>query len=359
MQNRLQRIGGIFASVLLGFLVAYFLLAEQNIVAEYLRSISWLQKNIVVVYIGLTIIFGLIIYGLIVLMKRHLFIHLRNLAVDMSKMSTVKIVAGTLGIIVGLILAFFISQLYKFIPIPVISVGLAAITYVVLVYLGAYVAVHQLTAIPIFSRFFGEEEKKSNAMTLVLDTSAIIDGRFIEICKTGFIMADVYIADFILKELRHIADSEDSLTRTKGRRGLDYISELQAISGLEVFITQKDYDNIEEVDLKLLALAKEFGADVVTTDYNLNKVASVQQIKVLNVNDLSNAVKPNAIAGEILHVEVIREGKSDDQGLAYLSDGTMIVIEDGKKLIGQTVDVEVTSVLQTHAGRMIFAKVKE
>ena len=189
----------------------------------------------------------------------------------------------------------------------------------------------------------------------ILDTSVIIDGRIADIAKTGFIEGKLIVPSFVLEELRHIADSSDDLKRTKGRRGLDILNSMQAELKLQFEITEKDFDTVKEVDMKLLKLAEELGGIVLTNDFNLNKVAKFQGVKVLNINELSNAVKP----GEVLDVTVIKEGKEMNQGVAYLEDGTMIVVEGAKKMVGMQKTVVVTSVLQTAAGRMIFAKPME
>jgi uncharacterized protein YacL len=190
----------------------------------------------------------------------------------------------------------------------------------------------------------------------ILDTSVIIDGRIADVCETGFLDGVFIIPQFILQELQHIADSSDSLRRAKGRRGLDILHRIQKMSNINVRIVEEDFPKIKEVDMKLVALARFMNAKIVTNDFNLNKVAGLQGVAVLNINELTNALKPVVLPGEILKVFVLKEGKEHNQGVAYLDDGTMVVIESGKKLIGKHVESEVTSVLQTTAGRMIFAK---
>lgn len=196
-------------------------------------------------------------------------------------------------------------------------------------------------------------------MAKILDTSVIIDGRIFDICRTGFIEGPIIIPSFVLEELRHIADSSDSLKRNRGRRGLDVLNRIQKELDIEVGIYEDTSDDNTEVDVKLLKLGQKLGAKVVTNDYNLNKVAEFQGVAVLNINDLANAVKPVVLPGEEMLVQVIKDGKETGQGVAYLDDGTMIVIDGGKKHVGQSIDVLVTSVLQTSAGRMIFAKPKD
>jgi uncharacterized protein YacL len=193
----------------------------------------------------------------------------------------------------------------------------------------------------------------------VLDTSVIIDGRIADICDTGFVEGTFIIPQFILQELQHIADSSDPLKRGRGRRGLDVLNRIQKQSSLEVKIVDQDYPKIQEVDAKLIALAKDIHAKIVTNDFNLNKVAELQGIPVLNINQLFNALKPVVLPGEVMNVKILKEGKEPGQGVAYLDDGTMVVVDNARRYMGKSVDVTVTSVLQTTAGRMIFTILKE
>jgi len=193
----------------------------------------------------------------------------------------------------------------------------------------------------------------------LLDTSVIIDGRIADVCEAGFIEGTFVLPQFILQELQYIADSPDSLKRARGRRGLDVLHKLQKMSNVNVRIVDEDFPKIKEVDAKLVALGRLLDAKVITNDFNLNKVAELQGVAVLNIHELANALKPVVLPGETIKVFVIKEGKEHNQGVAYLDDGTMVVIENGRKLIGKNVDVTVTSVLQTTAGRMIFSKTKE
>ena len=192
----------------------------------------------------------------------------------------------------------------------------------------------------------------------LLDTSVIIDGRIFDIAKTGFLEGDLIIPQFVLAELRHIADSGDGLRRARGRRGLDVLGKLQTELKRNVVVDETDYPDVAEVDVKLLRLCRDRGGVVVTNDYNLNKVAGVSGISVLNINDLANAVKPMLMAGEELTVQIVREGKEPGQGVAYLEDGTMIVVDNGRRYVGESVAAVVTTVLQTSAGRMIFTRLK-
>jgi uncharacterized protein YacL len=193
----------------------------------------------------------------------------------------------------------------------------------------------------------------------ILDTSAIIDGRIADVIEAGFLEGTFIIPQFILQELQYVADSPDPLRRTKGRRGLDVLQRIQKMSGIKVRIVEEDFPKIKEVDAKLIALARLMNAKVVTNDFNLSKVAQLQAVAALNINELANVLKPVVLPGETMNLFVAKEGKEYNQGVAYLDDGTMVVVEGGRKLIGRTVEVTVTSVLQTTAGRMIFAKPKD
>ena len=193
----------------------------------------------------------------------------------------------------------------------------------------------------------------------LLDTSVIIDGRIADLCETGFIEGTLIVPQFILLELQHISDSSDGLKRARGRRGLDVLNAIQKMSNITVNIVEEDFPHVKEVDSKLVELAKKNGAKIFTNDLNLNKVAGIQGVKILNINDLCNALKPVVLPGETIRVFVLKEGKEAGQGVAYLDDGTMVVVDHAKRWIGKNVDVIVTSVLQTSAGRMIFTRLKE
>ena len=193
----------------------------------------------------------------------------------------------------------------------------------------------------------------------ILDTSVIIDGRIAAITETGFIEGALIIPQFVLNELQHIADSSDSIKRTRGKRGLEVLHHIQKQANVDVRIVDRDYPAVKEVDSKLIELAKEVRGKIITNDSNLNKVAELQGIEVLNINELANAIKPVVLPGEEINVKILKEGKEMGQGVAYLDDGTMIVVDNGRKQMGKTIDVIVTSVLQTPAGRMIFARLKE
>jgi uncharacterized protein YacL len=190
----------------------------------------------------------------------------------------------------------------------------------------------------------------------VLDTSVIIDGRIADICETGFIDGTIVIPQFVLKELQLVADSSDSMKRNRGRRGLDILQKIQKMSGVEVTISDVDFVDVREVDLKLIELARTLQGKIVTNDFNLNKVAQLRGVEVLNINELANSLKPVVLPGELMKVFILKEGKEYNQGVAYLDDGTMVVVDNARKMIGKTIDVVVTSVLQTTAGKMIFGR---
>lgn len=276
-----------------------------------------------------------------------------------AKMSLKEIIISVTGILVGLIVANLIGLAVR--QYEYIGTIIVVILNIILAYLGYKVAQIKKEEI-VFFKFAQNPNKEvvnTSGKAKILDTSVIIDGRVLDILKTGFIEGKIIIPDFVLVELRHIADSEDALKRAKGRRGLDILNEIQSQLKLQVEILEWDNKDIDEVDAKLLKIAKKMDSFVVTNDYNLHKVADFQGVQVLNINELSNAVKPVLLPGEEMRVTIVKEGKEESQGIAYLNDGTMIVIENGKKYITQTLDIVVTSALQTSAGRMIFAKVKE
>lgn len=275
-----------------------------------------------------------------------------------SRSQSAKTTAGIIGLIIGFLIATLLTQLISSIPAYWISVPLTIITFIIFGALGyslGYTGKFDLST--VISRGRRDDRKKITLSPKILDTSAIIDGRIYDICKTGIIEGSILIPGFVVTELQHISDSADSLKRQKGRRGLDILSRMQNDFPKQVSVTEKDYRDIDEVDAKLIRLAADQKGTVVTLDYNLNKVAKVYSVPVFNINELANAVKPVLLPGEELKVIVVKDGKEAGQGVAYLDDGTMIVIEGAGGCEGQEKDVAVTSVLQTAAGRMIFAKV--
>ena len=190
----------------------------------------------------------------------------------------------------------------------------------------------------------------------ILDTSVIIDGRIADICETGFVDGTLVVPQFVLRELQQVADSADSLRRNRGRRGLDILQRIQKMAGVDVIVSDADFPDVKEVDLKLIELAKTLHGKIVTNDFNLNKVAQLRGVDVLNINELANSLKPVVLPGEAMKVFILKEGKEYNQGVAYLDDGTMVVVDNARPMIGKTIDVVVTSVLQTTAGKMIFGR---
>ncbi|MDD2421584.1 MAG: PIN/TRAM domain-containing protein [Heliobacteriaceae bacterium] len=274
------------------------------------------------------------------------------------------LIGGSIGLIVGLLIANLLAAPLS--GLPWVGHYLPVVLSIVLGYLGLSVGVKKREEIlGFFSHvsWFSSKERQNRLErpvngAKVLDTSVIIDGRIADICKSGFIEGTLLIPAFVLEELQHIADSSDLLKRNRGRRGLDVLNKIRKELDVHVQIDQRDYEDLAEVDSKLVRLCREISGQILTNDYNLNKVAELQGVKVLNINELANAVKPVVLPGEEMTVQVIKDGKETGQGVAYLDDGTMIVVDGGKRFIGQTIGVLVTSVLQTAAGRMIFAKPK-
>jgi uncharacterized protein YacL len=264
-----------------------------------------------------------------------------------------KICGAVVGLVVGLVFARLLSSA---VPLFVKSGGIAisAVIYFMLGYIGFKVGSQKGDEFTLQS--LGVSKGADNESFKILDTSVIIDGRIADICETGFIEGVFITPQFVLHELQHIADSPDAVKRTRGKRGLEILHRMQKSVDIEVRISDQDFPRIKEVDTKLVELAKRIGGTIITNDANLNKVAELQGIGVLNINALANALKPIVLPGEEINVYVLKEGKEPGQGVAYLDDGTMVVVENGRKFMGRSLDVIVTSVLQTTAGRMIFAK---
>jgi uncharacterized protein YacL len=292
----------------------------------------------------------------------------KDIESDLQKVPSTDIVLGTFGLTIGFLLAYLVRQLYMGIRLPFVGAVLSVLTYLLLGYIGVIIATSRgKDVLALFTagrkNVSGSKGKSKggDATPKILDTSVIIDGRISDIMKTGFIEGNIVIPEFVLVELRHIADSSDNLKRNRGRRGLDVLNKIQTDYGIEIYNTDGDktIEEIPEVDVKLLKLAQNLGGKVITNDYNLNKVALIKGVEVLNINELANMLKPVVLPGEEMELFLVKEGKENNQAVAYLDDGTMIVIEEGKRYIGQSIAVTVTSVLQTAAGRMIFGKPKK
>jgi uncharacterized protein YacL len=272
-----------------------------------------------------------------------------------------QIAGGAVGLIAGLVIAWLVkSVLFEFVTNAGRAGGYIAIVLYLLfslfaAYLGARIGSKQ--SLPALGGRLGASAAGSGGAPKILDTSVIVDGRILEIVQSGFLEGPLVLPRFVLRELQLIADSSDPMKRLRGRRGLEVLGKLQETTTLE--ISERDYDDVGgAVDAKLVRLVQERAGKLVTNDYNLNRVAHVEGVFVLNINELANAVKPVVLPGEEMHVAIVRDGKEPHQGVGYLEDGTMIVVENGRRLMGEDVDVQVTSVLQTAAGRMIFAKPK-
>ncbi|MFQ5829182.1 MAG: PIN/TRAM domain-containing protein [Candidatus Methylomirabilia bacterium] len=263
-------------------------------------------------------------------------------------------VGGITGLMAGLALAAVITAL-----VPEAAGWARGLLGISLGYLGVAVALRKGEELEGLTGILFPKVAARREVYKILDTSVIIDGRIADICMTGFLEGTLVVPQFILRELQQIADSSDSLKRNRGKRGFDVLQRIQRIPKVKVQIHDIDVPHFREVDRKLVEVAKLIGGKVVTNDYNLNKVAELSGVSVLNINELSNALKPVVLPGEVMHVHVLKEGKESGQGVAYLEDGTMVVVDHGKKYLGQSVDVVVTSVLQTTAGRMIFTRLKE
>jgi len=278
----------------------------------------------------------------------------------MRKVSVRGLSSAVFGLLFGMIMAKLVSDTIALISMDQNLVySLRVILTLVFCYLGMIMAMRgrdEFNIIVPYVKFSRQDQKDE---MILLDTSVIIDGRIADICKTGFLDGKFIVPRFVLKELQQIADSSDSLKRERGRRGLDILGKLQKNTNVDVKIHNEDFLDIQEVDLKLVKLAKILGAKIFTNDYNLNKVSEIQGIRVLNVNELANSVRPVVLPGEMLEIRLIKEGKEYNQGVGYLEDGTMVVVENGRRLIGQNVNVTAGSVLQTAAGRMIFGKISE
>ncbi|MGY4105049.1 PIN domain-containing protein [Ignavigranum ruoffiae] len=325
-------------------------------------------------------LFNALIFGLIFMILGGLLLPFidkvtRRIIDWTHRQTTSLLIVEAIGTLLGLIIGYLIALPFVSLNIPFISSTLPIVLSIILAYIGYNIAATQHEEIVTsLSHFFAKdrpfsfsekgkqakltETKSGEALYKLLDTSVIIDGRIVDIVKTNFIEGTLIIPNFVLHELQLIADSSDGLKRAKGRRGLDILNELQKDDSIPIEYYEGDFDDIKEVDSKLVRLAKLLGAAIITNDYNLNKVSEFQQVKVFNINELANALKPVFIPGEEMMVQVIKEGTERKQGVAYLEDGTMIVVEDGQLYMGETIPVVVTSALQTAAGRMIFAKPK-
>ena len=342
-----------------------------------IQSLGW---NIPIPWTYATMIILLAIIGFLVapISIRSFLTLMRWMDSQLTRIPTHDLMSGAVGGIIGLIISTLFSS--SFVGITFFGPLLAVLLSIFLGYLGLTIGMKRKEDVLGFFNFFPRfrdrgdkadkadkaDKQKEEKVDLpvnplqykILDTSVIIDGRIADIVKTGFIEGILLIPSFVLEELRHIADSSDLLKRNRGRRGLDILNQISKETVIKVHIHEQDFEDINEVDSKLVRLGQVLSSPLLTNDYNLNKVAELQGVKVLNINELANALKPIVLPGEEMLVQVMKEGKEPGQGVAYLDDGTMIVVDMGRRYMGQNVTVLVTSVLQTAAGRMIFAKPK-
>ena len=368
MLNKILRWLLTFIGLFVGYAVTGIIIKIsfiQNIIAAH-------SIIIIVSYVLGVLIFGLIFFILSPYLIKMVWQLTELIENGLQKLPTNDIIIGATGLIIGLIIANLItSPFIRFMTgntlISIIGSVIVLIVNITFGTLGVNIAIKKkedLYSVFTFLKKFGKdkkgksENKTTGSVPKILDTSVIIDGRIFDILKTGFVEGPIIIPSFVLEELRHIADSADALKRTRGRRGLDILNQIQKELPIQVQISEKDFSNIQEVDSKLLKLSQVMNGNIITNDFNLNKVAEFQGVVVLNINELANAVKPVVIPGEDMRIQIIKDGKEAGQGVAYLDDGTMIVVEGGRKYVGEIADVVVTSVLQTAAGRMIFAKIK-
>lgn len=346
-----------FGGMTIGFGI-YFLLLEilQDKNIELSPMTRWFGLMIIV------IAFGALFEVLTPLLIRSGQQIISRIEKESSKVGALEMIIGFFGATVGIIISYFISTFT--LKIPYIGLALTIIIYLFFVFLGYSLSTRRKDEI---SDLIGKQPdvredhrplRSVPGAPKILDTSVIIDGRILDIAATGFLEGRLIVPNFVLEELRHIADSSDDLKRVKGRRGLDILNTMQAELKMSMEISGEDFPKEIEVDMKLLRLAKEIGGKVLTNDFNLNKVAQLQGVEVLNINELANAVKTVVIPGEEMVVSIVKQGKEQNQGVAYLDDGTMIVVENARRSIGETLSVVVTTVLQTAAGRMIFARQK-
>lgn len=365
MFKKILKIAFTIIGLVLGYMFGTALLTIPAI-----RQVSFLTETIGSV---LFLVFCILLFGIIFMFSAPIIYKritelIENAEKGLQTLTATEIIYGVFGALVPILIMSLIGY-----PITKIDGVIGPLLYVlfdiIVAIIGADFAIKrkdEISNLLINIKKQNTKEKKSKKdnkrIPKVLDTSVIIDGRIFDICQTGFVEGPLVIPNFVLDELRHISDSSDSLKRNRGRRGLDVLNKIQKELDIETQIWEgdsKDIKEIKEVDAKLLKLAQNLGGKVITNDFNLNKVAEFQRVPVLNINQLANAIKPVVLPGEEMAITIVKDGKEHTQGIGYLDDGTMIVVEGGKKYIGETIEVIVTSVLQTAAGRMIFAKPKE
>jgi len=383
IMNKIWRIAGRVILALLGAVLGYQIVAELGLVGKFSLSVESIVTNNGTYGLIVGALIGFIILPVIVKRSVKFILKLRD---ELERIPGKDILAGIIGIVIGLSLGVLFVIAFSISSIPKFGLLIKILVNATLGYLGWNLGVKKGEEILneiLKSKLIASEDKNSNlnnceeqadnlptaekisgdqerevppASYKILDTSVIIDGRIADICQTFFIEGVLVIPGFVLEELQHIADSSNLLRRNRGRRGLDILKKIQNEIEVPVEIYDYDFEEIEEVDSKLVKLAKMLDGKIITNDYNLNKVAELQGVTVLNINELANAVKPVVLPGEEMEVKIIKDGEEPGQGVGYLDDGTMVVVDQGKDHIGEEIEVLVTSVLQTAAGRMIFAK---
>lgn len=357
-------------ATMIGFLLGNLLvtLIEENSLVE--EHLSMAKENFTVkllVYFGIILIVSSFFYFSSYVFVTRVHQISKKTEKEINKVQKHKVLSSTIGVILGFLLSFMISPIMnnQIFSEPSTQLIILLIIYTSFAIIGSklgefFLSDYFKSKLPQIDKdgnYIDRERRRDLANKKVVDTSVIIDGRIVDIMKTGFIEGQLLLPDFVLQELRHIADSDDDTRRVRGRRGLDILKEMQTQFKDLVRIIDEPIVEEKEVDAKLIKLAKNKNCSILTNDFNLNKVAKIKGVKVLNINDLANSLRPILLPGEKLETKIIKQGKGENQGLAYLDDGTMIVVENASHLINSELSVEVTSVLQTSAGKMIFAKI--
>ena len=327
----------------------------KNVLTETILGITILSLGVMLIGGILGALVGRVISSYLI---SSLFAFTSRVEKSLLLISTQDLIIGTLGLFAGLIIANLVGLAFGSIPYigPYVSVALS----IILGYIGMHLTISKKAEIAGWFHFKAESgtKQKKKKVGKLLDTNIIIDGRILNIYQSGFLEGPIIVPVFVLEELQKIADSADVLKRNRGRRGLDILNQIKKKSKDELIILTEDFEEINEVDSKLVKLARTHGYKIITNDYNLNKVAELQGVAVLNINELIIALKPAVIPGEEVYVQLVKNGKEEGQGVAFLDDGTMIVVENGSQFIGQEIPVIIASVLQTKAGQIIFANAK-
>lgn len=320
---------------------------------DWTSQIGFPESLVIILFVILGCSIGFILGGILGRELTFAYLHVEEY---MGGMSAPDLLLATAGLLVGLVVALITSTPIRGVQPPWIAIGGTVTMFIVLGYYGVRIAmVKRVEFGRLFPRLTVEQTNVPSAAAMLLDTSAVIDGRFAELRRSGFLDGEARVPGFVLAELQTLADSADDVKRARGRRGLDLLATLATGAGA-VSVFEADYPEIAAVDGKLVRLARDLDAELVTVDYNLSQVARVQGVRTLNINEIAAALRPNHLPGEQIRVSVIREGKEADQGVGYLEDGTMVVVQNGRGYVGSQVDTVVTSVLQTSAGRMVFAR---